>query len=468
MYKNSFLTTLLTTLDLKLIRCYNTLHAENDKQREYHGVFGLHSSNVRGKPKTVFFYYDYKFKQITHSRLYSGKSYYREYNKFLSKVLDTLKKNDVKRYVLTSNHFTSKSVEKYVNSINNNLIIRQMHMESKNKLERGIKHKNHLDILARLITSQHSNKNIKDVCVAICSHDKKLFIASNKKKAEYSKECLIDLQELLKNNSVKSCEKLLKKAVEKIRYIELKSNSSNVIIKEFKEKARECSENKNPDWASLQVLAEKLFHSLREEIKGKSKDNSRINQMWKFLMPWHEVGEVVRLIIEKNLDDFIKTSIEQCKKKVVYVEDEESSPNEEIPVHAEMKIVNKLYREKEKQTQEIRYIGNTKKACSHCQAIIDVFNEDGKYYWENSGTHGGTYINCKYPNIVNKYDKEQEVKNRIEEIKSIGLNPGNSTTSEIPETLTNPGQLLDKLRVAKRNKNSGEMGDVENQNNLKI
>jgi hypothetical protein len=128
------------------------------------------------------------------------------------------------------------------------------------KIEQEIKHKNHIDILARLITSQHSNKNKKDVCVAICSHNKKLFIASNKNKPEYSKECLIDLQELLKkNNSVKSYEKLLKKAVEKIRYIKLKSKSSskrtllevhegsNVILKEFKEKARECSESKNPD-----------------------------------------------------------------------------------------------------------------------------------------------------------------------------------------------------------------------------
>jgi hypothetical protein len=314
--------------------------------------------------------------------------------------------------------------------------------------------------LARLLTSpDYNNPNKRDVCVAVCLHENKLFIASNKKKPEYAKECLEDLQELIKNPSLrlKICEKLLKKAAEKIRYIELKSNSSsksllevpegsNVILKEFKEKARECSQVESPDWGSLQILAEKLF----QEIKENSKDNSIINQNWKFLMPWHEVGEVVRLIIEKKLDDFIKSSIEHRENKVVYVEDEESYPNDKIPVHAEVKIVNKLYREKEKQTQEIRYIGCTKKACSHCQAILEVFNEDGKYLWENKGSHDGSDIKCRNPCIVSKYNKEQEVRKRIEQVKSRGLGPGYSTTSEIPERLTNPVQLLDRLRVEEK------------------
>lgn len=150
-----------------------------------------------------------------------------------------------------------------------------------------IKHKNDLDLLARLLTGQYSNRN-KDVCVAICYHENKLFIASNKKKPEYAKECLLDLQELIKNHdrpyprvpasqeSVKSCEKLLEKAVEKIRYIELKSKSSAVIIKEFKEKAKECSESKKPDWSNLQALAKKLFREIKEG--SASKDNSIINQ----------------------------------------------------------------------------------------------------------------------------------------------------------------------------------------------
>jgi hypothetical protein len=305
-----------------------------------------------------------------------------------------------------------------------------------------------LDLLARLLTSPlYRGKTKRDVCVAVCSHENKLFIASNQKSPEYAKECLADLQELIKNPSKKIYDKILKKAAEKITYIEVKDISYNNKLKEFKEKARECSENKKPDWGNLQALAKKIF----KEIKEPSKNISRINQMWKFLMPWHEVGEVVRLLVEKKFDDFLKGSIEQCENKVVYIICEESSPNNEIPIHAEMKILHKLYtkRRRQKQTQEVRYIGSTKKACMHCQAIIEIFNDNGKYLWVNYGTHGGNRIKCKNPGIVTKYNKEQEVKNRIEKIKTRGLVPGDSTTSEIPRSLTYPVYFLDKLRLEK-------------------
>lgn len=327
------------------------------------------------------------------------------------------------------------------------------------ELEHGISHKNHIDLLARLVTSHYRNRNKKYVCVAVCSHNNKLFIASNRGTPEYAKEWLEDLQKIIKNPSpmehgdpkerVEIYKKLMKKAAEKIRYIELKSKSSSVILKDFKYKARECSEAKKPDWSGLQALAKKLFR----EVKEPSKDTSLKNHKWKFLMPWHEVGEIVLLIIEKKFDDFLKSSIEHCENKVVYVgnEDEERSLNKEIPIHAEMKIVNKLYIKKgTKEIQEIRYIGCTKKACIYCQAIIDVFNKDGKYIWVNYGTHGDHRFEFKNPSIVSKYNKEQEVKDRIKQIKSRGLDPCNSSTSEIPKTLTNPLKLLDKIRGDKQ------------------
>ena len=75
MNKNSYIPRFLRTLDLLLIRYYTSFHsdssithAEKPKQ-DYYGVLGSRSANVRGDvPKTVFFYYDYKLKQITHSR----------------------------------------------------------------------------------------------------------------------------------------------------------------------------------------------------------------------------------------------------------------------------------------------------------------------------------------------------------------------------------------------------------------
>ena len=115
------------------------------------------------------------------------------------------------------------------------------------RIEQAIKQKNQLDILARLLTGKYNNKNKKDTCVAICNHENKLFIASNKKKPDYAKECLKDLQQVIKNNSVKSYENLLRKSVEKIRYTELKTTSPSITLKEFKQKAKECSERENPD-----------------------------------------------------------------------------------------------------------------------------------------------------------------------------------------------------------------------------
>lgn len=324
----------------------------------------------------------------------------------------------------------------------NNLKIKFIHTKS----EEWNKY-NHLDILARVLTNGYS-KSKADVCVAVCLHEQKLFIASNKKKPDYAKDCLEDLHELIKNQSIESYQKLLKKAVEKIMYIKLKSKSNN-IIKEFKEKAKECYESKNPDWSNLQAIAKKLF----QEIKNTSKNDSIINQMWKFLMPWHDVGELVRLILEKNFDEVTKISIEQYKKKIVYVEDEndEKNSNKETPVHAEIKIINKLYRKKNKQIQEIKYIGCTKKSCIHCRAIIEILNEIGKYLWVSYGTHYGTRIKSKNPDIVIKLNKEDDVKKKIEEIISRGVLPCNSTTSEIPESLTNPLKLLEKLRLENKN-----------------
>ena len=100
-------------------------------------------------------------------------------------------------------------------------------------------------------------------------------------------------------------------------------------------------------------------------------------------MPWHEAGEIVRLIMENKFDENLRDLIENREQKVVYIEGDnknETSSKDEAPVHAEMKIISKLYKKNsENKDQEIKYIGSNKKNCVHCRAVMEVFNEEGQY-----------------------------------------------------------------------------------------
>ncbi|CAG8776149.1 19637_t:CDS:2 [Gigaspora margarita] len=106
--------------------------------------------------------------------------------------------------------------------------------------------KKQLDTLARLLTGISKNKKDKrerDKSVAVCYHEGKLFVASNKKKPEYAKEYLEDLQKFANNPSSSNYENLLKRAARKIH----NEQNSESVLQKFQEKARECEESQQPD-----------------------------------------------------------------------------------------------------------------------------------------------------------------------------------------------------------------------------
>jgi hypothetical protein len=102
-------------LECLLIKYYNTqIITDNTQKNKNDGFFASIIINAKTNPRTVFIYYDNKLKQITHSKLYLGKAHYREYNRFIIKVIEFLVQNGHRNmHLLASKHYISKSVYKF-------------------------------------------------------------------------------------------------------------------------------------------------------------------------------------------------------------------------------------------------------------------------------------------------------------------------------------------------------------------
>jgi hypothetical protein len=63
-------------------------------------------------------------------------------------------------------------------------------------------------------------------------------------------------------------------------------------------------------------------------------------------------------------------------------------------MHAEMKILNKLYDKKTESFPETGYIGIAKLCCYPCRAMVDLVNSKiGNYFFFHTcGTHASAYL----------------------------------------------------------------------------
>jgi len=124
------------------------------------------------------------------------------------------------------------------------------------------KRREHLNCLARLFTG-------KEVCVAICCHEGKLLVASNRREPKYAKEYMKKLQNFARNPSVVNYEELLKEAVEQT-YNKLLIKSGRIsrhlarpleesekkILREFRDMAKKVKSQQS-NLSELQAVAEK-------------------------------------------------------------------------------------------------------------------------------------------------------------------------------------------------------------------
>jgi hypothetical protein len=299
-----------------------------------------------------------------------------------------------------------------------------------------------LDTLARLLVGD-------EVCVAVCHHENKLLIASNKVKPEYAKEYLKKLQTFALKQNHESCEELLKLVVEKtstkkkgkkgvlqeVKDVGEKFNKDKPIT--FRKAIEECQ--RNPDkpinFKDLQEAAQRTFDKIiKLKNNGDNEGKTEANQKWDFLIKWQDTGEIIEAIVSEKLDKRILEKIIENDIQYIIFEDEKQGK-----LHAEMKIIDWLP-ELEKENEV--YVGISKLPCSYCHAVISILNREG-YAWRTCAdeSHGKSYNRWIIPNVMEGRKKEIDdwkKENKSKKIKK-------ETTSEIPEKLSNPVQILEEL-----------------------
>ena len=120
----------------------------------------------------------------------------------------------------------------------------------------------------------------------------------------------------------------------------------------------------------------------------------------KYLMPIEDTNIITNAIIDRELNE----EITSMNFDINYIEGNECSHKkynkncktcQENNVHAEMKVISKIYKNKKeiKDEQLKQYIGISKLACAPCQIAIDILNKVGfeGYLFFILGTHGGIY-----------------------------------------------------------------------------
>jgi hypothetical protein len=303
--------------------------------------------------------------------------------------------------------------------------------------ERG-KNEKFLDTLARLLTGN-------ETCVAVCYHQEKLFIASNRGKVEYAKEYLGKLRDFFKDNSFESYKKLVEIAIEQTYFECLKSSNSwwlwpegeKRYLKEFRKAIISYKRNISLELEELQEIAEELH----KEVISLKQDNksSEANKKWDYLVHWHDAGEIISMVMKGGLEEAIVDAIRNGYTKYIEVKGKQKSK-----LHAEMKIVEEICKTREKVET---YIGLTKSACVDCYSVIELLNNDG-YELNVCGTHGQGYQWWIAPGITRTKKKEFK-KNRNENKLKFRLTK-KKTTSKIPSKLNDVAQLLRDFQSQKQ------------------
>lgn len=163
----------------------------------------------------------------------------------------------------------------------------------------------------------------------------------------------------------------------------------------------------------------------------------------KYLMPIEDTNIITNAIIDRELNE----EITSMHFDINYIEGNECSHKkynkncktcQENNVHAEMKVISKIYKNKKeiKDEQLKQYIGISKLACAPCQIAIDILNKVGfeGYLFFILGTHGGIYPSWIVPD---NFSPEIKVKilEKLKEIK-VKMTKMRESTSELPEKLS--------------------------------
>lgn len=321
-----------------------------------------------------------------------------------------------------------------------------------------------LDTLARLLTDEK-----KDVCVAICCYDNQLLLSSNRGEMNYAKEVFALLKRLAQD---KECEEtyisLMNLSIKKIYSLNINNSAlrkKRIDGSDFWKSVEEYYDGmkwkekklKLEQLETINKHAEKLHNEIRE--LQEKEDTHLANKFWDYLIPLDDINKVIETIKKEELDGEIFEAIKRGKIKYIAGKICENRKNcrsckscrdqricerkkdckkckicEENAPHAEMKIINEIYSSKEK--KDYQYIGITKLTCCPCYIAIEILNGNSFYDSLHSrGTHGGTYPNWAMPNNFSEKEKE-EIVERLENVNR----KGRETTSEIPQTMSNPGK----------------------------
>lgn len=263
------------------------------------------------------------------------------------------------------------------------------------------------------------------------------------------------MQELLNCKSEANYIEVLKITIDRIVNLSKKIEFSNLNEEDFftkifllnlKEYACETIEDEH--WNVIQEKAENLFNSISKIDEFKVKER---NLRFKLLTPWQDLG-----IILQNLDNNNLQILEKAEN--VYLESESESEewfgSKIKRTHAEVKLANKIYKDRKiGNLKKNIYIGSNKLSCSHCKAIIEFLNID-EFKFEMKGYHGIPEKLCKDPSSIKKSFKSELVKARAEQIAFIACqsNFPSQTTSEKFTELLNPIKMIrDRLNLEKDN-----------------
>lgn len=275
-----------------------------------------------------------------------------------------------------------------------------------------IKEEKQLDTLARLLTNKEKPQ---DTCVALfLKNNGELLIASNLDEPKYARSYLEDLKEFIEVSSKESHDetykKLIKRAVKQtLSFIIMSDERGKKTISDLTNLAKfKSAMEKTENLEVIQNLSKEVFQEFqKKKIKG---------WYWEYLLPLNDINIIANDIRDEKFDPKIIKAIRE--RRICYIKDK-------LNMHAEMKILNKLYDEKSQSFLEVGYIGITKLCCAPCQTMIDLVNSKMRDNFLTCGTHGATYLGWIMPDF---YQEEL--------IESLEREKKWESSSEIPQTLS--------------------------------
>jgi hypothetical protein len=254
-----------------------------------------------------------------------------------------------------------------------------------------------LDILARLLTNRGTPQ---DTCIAVfLKKNGQLLIASNLEEPRYARGYLNDLRSYIlassEHNHNTTYSTLARRAVQQIfSFIQLSQRRQATVsglekLEEFRELIKGGKERSWP-LQQLRAILDK-----KEEVYQEFGRNKTRGWLWDYLLPLIDTDEVANNIRDEVFDQGVIKAIKE--RDICYV-------NDKLNMHAEMKILNKLYDSETKRFPEVGYIGITKLCCFPCQTMIYIINSKegnlGNYFFFHTcGTHASTYLGWIIPDF---------------------------------------------------------------------